>query len=101
MAVRVHELVLCKCVLELGEGSFDARNTRQTLVALLVAGMVGRRSIGTLRCRAAGPGRPVFPVVGYFVLRRAFCESRRIDDNSHGDQYRSSEDAKREQPPSF
>src|SRR5918998_1958374 len=98
MAVGAYKLILCKFVLELGEGSFDARNAHQTLVALLVAGVVSR-STGTLRYRLARLGRLVCPVSGYLFVGRTTGKSRLKDDDTKRDQRRSSEDAKREQPP--
>ena len=41
MTVGVYKLILCEFVLEFGESGFNARIADQTLVARLVAGMVG------------------------------------------------------------
>jgi hypothetical protein len=40
MTLGLHELVLCKLVLELGESGFDAGVSNQALVARLVACVV-------------------------------------------------------------
>ena len=67
MTVGIHKLIICKFILELGEGGWDARNPHQTLVALLIAGVVSRIT-GTLRYRLARLGRLVRPVSGYYFI---------------------------------
>ncbi len=86
MAVRFHELVLLVFVLELGESGFDVVVADQIPVALLVAGVVGRKSIG------AACGRLVRRWSVYLGGLTA-DEGRRKDDDIERDQRRSGQDA--------
>src|SRR5215212_8074134 len=56
------------------------------------------RSTGTLRYRLARLGRLVRPVLSYFI-GWVVGKSRPKNEDARRDQCRSSEDAKREQPP--
>jgi hypothetical protein len=80
VAVGSHEFVLLVIVLEFCEGSLDAGIADQIMVTLLVAGVIARKSTGTIGVRTTG-------------------EKRLEDDEAQCDQRRSGQEANRQKLP--
>src|SRR5919202_4730090 len=99
MAVAFYKAIVLIFVLELTKGGFDAGILDQSLVALLVAGVVARRIPGTVRWRLARRGRLTIRPLGYFIIGRTADKRGPENDDTQRYEREGSEDAQWQQPP--